>query len=99
MTREIISKKIEETEEKIRFYQVELQKLKEENLLFSDEQQWFVEKEEEVKFRQNRKIVTENKLIGRVFWKEHFVDEDSGELIEIERNQIIRENGKFIVDW
>ena len=99
MTREIIRKKIEETEGKIRFYQMELQKLKEENLLFSDEQQWFVEKEEEVKYRQNRKVVKENKLIGRVFWKEHFVDEDSGELIEIERNQIIREKGKFIVSW
>lgn len=53
----------------------------------------------QVQFRQNRKVVTENKLIGRVFWKEHFVDEDSDELIEIERNQIIRENGKFIVGW
>ena len=99
MTREIIKNKIDETIEKINFYKAELEKLEKENLLFSDEQQWFVEKEEEVKFRQNRKVVTENKLIGRVFWKEHFVDEDSGELIEIERNQIIRENGKFIVSW
>ena len=97
MTREIIRKKIEETEEKIRFYQVELQKIKEENLLFSDEQQWFVEKEEEVKFRQNRKVVTENKLIGRVFWKQRFLDEDTGKAIEVVRNQIIRENGEFIV--
>ena len=99
MTREIIKNKINETIEKINFYKAELEKLEKEDILFSDDQQWFVEKEEEVKFRQNRKLIKETRLIGRVYWKEHFVDEDSSELIEIERNQIIRENGKFIVGW
>ena len=97
MTREIIKNKIDETIEKINFYKAELEKLEKEDILFSDDQQWFVEKEEEVKFRQNRKLIKETRLIGRVYWKEHFVDEDSGELIEIERNCKVRENGKFIV--
>lgn len=97
MTREIIKNKIDETLEKINFHKEELRRLKEEDILFSDEQQWFIEKEEEIKFRQNRKLVKETKLIGRVYWKEHFVDEDSGELIEIERCEKVRENGKFIV--
>ena len=97
MTREIIKNKIDETIEKINFYKAELERFEKEDILFSDDQQWFVEKEEEVKFRQNRKLIKETRLIGRVYWKEHFVDEDSGELIEIERSQIVRENGKFIV--
>lgn len=97
MTREIIKNKIDETIEKINFYKAELEKLEKEDLLFSDDQQWFVEKEEEVKFRQNRKLIKETRLIGRVYWKEHFVDEDTGKLIEIERSQKVRENGKFII--
>ena len=97
MTREIIKNKIDETIEKINFYKAELEKLEKEDILFSDDQQWFVEKEEEVKFRQNRKLIKETRLIGRVYWKEHFVDEDTGKKIEIERSQKVRENGKFIV--
>ena len=97
MTREIIKNKIDETIEKINFYKAELRRLEEEDILFSDEQQWFIEKEEEVKFRENRKLIKETRLIGRIYWKEHFEDEDSGELIEIERSQKVRENGKFIV--
>ena len=93
MTREIIKNKIDETIEKINFYKAELEKLEKEDILFSDDQQWFVEKEEEVKFRQNRKLIKETRLIGRVYWKEHFVDEDTGETIEIERNCKVRENG------
>ena len=57
MTREIIKNKIDETIEKINFYKAELEKLEKEDILFSDDQQWFVEKEEEVKFRQNRKLI------------------------------------------
>ena len=97
MTREIIKNKIDETIEKINFYKAELEKLEKEDILFSDDQQWFVEKEEEVKFRQNRKLIKETRLIGRVYWKEYFVDGDTGETIEIERNRKVRENGKFIV--
>ena len=83
MTREIIKNKIDETIEKINFYKAELEKLEKEDILFSDDQQWFVEKEEEVKFRQNRKLIKETRLIGRVYWKEHFVDEDTGEIFGI----------------
>ena len=97
MTREIIKNKINETIEKINFYRAELEKLKKENILFSDDQQWFVESEEEVKFSQNRKLIKETRLIGRVYWKEYFVDGDTGETIELERNRKVRENGKFIV--
>ncbi len=69
MTREIIKNKINETIEKINFYKAELEKKKKEDILFSDDQQWFVEKEEEVKFMQNRKLIKETRLIGRVYWK------------------------------
>ncbi len=69
MTREIIKNKINETIEKINFYKAELEKLEKEDILFSDDQQWFVEKEEEVKFMQNRKLIKETRLIGRVYWK------------------------------
>lgn len=36
-------------------------------------------------------------LVGRYFWTEEFVDEDSGESVFIERSQIVRENGEWVI--
>ncbi len=37
----------------------------------------------------------EGKLVGRIFWKEVFTDEDTGNPIEIERSQIVYVDEKW----
>jgi len=36
-------------------------------------------------------------LRGRIFFKESWIDEDSKEVVEIERKQIVMENNKWIL--
>ena len=89
-----IIKQIENRELKIKSLKNEITELERENLLFSDKNQWFVEQEEVFISRRPKK--TEIKLVGRVFWNENFVDEDNGEVIQIERNMIVRLNKNWV---
>lgn len=66
--------------------------LKKENLLLCDESQRFEETEEEVIISRRPKK-TEKQMIGRIYWKEEFKDEDTGESIWIERSEVVRVNG------
>lgn len=81
-----------------------IKKLKKENLelsrkavLISDKNQWFVEKMETVTYRENRKKIKVEQLIGRIHWLEEFEDDDTKEKIIIERREVVRVDGKW--DW
>jgi len=94
--------KRERLEEKIRLNNLKIEELENKNVLLrieelkiSDKYQKYSEKIEKIATRVNRKKVYEDVLIGKITWKEHFVDEDSGDVIEIERNQIVRRNDKW----
>lgn len=73
---------------------IELQK---ESLLLCDEEQWFREKVEQHPRQkyQRKDYWLHNKLVGRVHWNEDFKDEDTGEVITIERSQVVRVEGEW----
>jgi len=94
--------KRERLAEKIRLNNLKIKELENKNVLLqietlkiSDKYQKYSEKIEKIATRVNRKKVYEDVLIGKITWKEHFIDEDSGDVIEIERNQIVRRNDKW----
>jgi hypothetical protein len=97
MKREEIEIKILDIHKKIEVLEKEIIELKKENILFCDENQWFEEKiESHPKLKYQRKNnFLDGKLVGRVFWKEDFKDEDTGEVITIERQQVVRINGEW----
>lgn len=97
MTREAIDNLIKSKYEAIKTLKDEILDLRRQDILLSDEKQWFEEKMESVSKRVNRKKVTEEKLIGRVYWNESFKDEDRPENpIVITRCQVVRINGEWV---
>lgn len=80
--------------EKIKQLKTEITELRKESILLSDKHQQFTEKEEEVLICGRPKKY-ETKLIGRIHWKDDFVDEDTGDVITIDRTQIVRVNGEW----
>lgn len=65
------------------------------DMLLSDEDQWYEEKEvEDIISRRPKK--TKKVLIGLVCWKEDWADEDTGEVVTINRNVRIREDGEWL---
>lgn len=93
-TRTDIQSDIKAVERAIAEAKVRLRELVLENILFSDDQQWFTEKEEEeVVSKRPKKI--EKFLVGRIHWKETFTDMDKGTPIEIERSRVVRVNGEW----
>ena len=77
--------------------QKEIVDIRKETLLLSDEVQQFTEEiESHPRQKYERKDNwLDGKLIGRIHWKEGIKDEDTGEIITINRNQIVRVDG----DW
>ncbi len=71
----------------------EIIELRKETILLSDEKQWFKEEMETITYRENRKKVSVDKLVGRRYWNEDFMDEDTKEVITIERCQVVRVDG------
>ena len=73
---------------------IELQK---EAILLCDDKQWFTEEiEAHPKKRYERKAnYLDGKLVGRRHWNEDFKDENTGEVITIERSDIVRLYGKW----
>lgn len=61
----------------------------------SDENQQYYEKWVDVEIKRRPKLI-EKQLHGFIKWKEKFKDESTNKKIEIERNMLIRVNGKFI---
>jgi hypothetical protein len=72
--------------------------LTKQDILLCDETQRFEEKIEESHPRSKYKKKPhwlDGKLVGRIFWNENFKDEHTGEVITIERQQIVRVNGEW----
>jgi hypothetical protein len=97
ITRKEIEALMQAKKEAINTLKREINDLYYQSLLLSDEDQWFIEKMETITYRENRKKVKVQKLIGRIHWNENFKDEDTGEVITIERSQPVRVDGKW--DW
>jgi hypothetical protein len=67
-----------------------------ESLLLSDDEQQYFEEEREVVVSKRPKV-TKKVLFGMVRWNEDFRDEDTGEVITIERHQVVKEDGNWVV--
>jgi hypothetical protein len=94
-TRKNIQDDIHSKEIEMNAIGAQIVELKKEAMLLCDKQQRFEEKEELI-VTSKRPRRTEKRLIGRVFWDEHFVDEGTGEVITVERSEVVRENGEWI---
>ncbi len=92
MTRTQIRNKVKTKEAQIKKLDNEIIELYKRDYLLCDKKQWFKE-EEETHGRGKKK---ETNLVGRIYWKEGFKDEDTGKIIMIERSQSVRVNGEWI---
>ncbi|MDO9186966.1 MAG: hypothetical protein Q7W13_13210 [Bacteroidia bacterium] len=89
--RENLEAKIAANIEKITSLNIEIIELRKKTLLLSDDVQWFKEKKETIGRGKTKKEV----LVGRIHWKEDFKDENNGEVITIERQRVVRVDGKW----
>lgn len=98
MTRNEIQQKREANFSRIEELRLENIELARQAFLLSDENQWFTEKIESYpKSKYQRKPnFLDGKLVGRINWNENFMDEDTGDVISIERTQIVRINGQWV---
>lgn len=92
MKRKQIIDQIRKNSAKINALREVNKKLERQHLLLSDKQQQYVEKEETVGRGKNKRT----HLIGRVHWKEYFMDEDTRQSILINRSRIVRQDGEWI---
>lgn len=95
-TRIEIQDQKDEVSRQIRELQHNLSELTKENLLLSDDQQWFTEEIETWKTgKWKKKEVTH--LVGRVHWVEDFTDESTGDVVSINRSTIVRIDGEWSI--
>lgn len=90
-TRNKLMKEIACKQDRIKLLQQEVKNLKQESLLLSDKNQWFTEKEEEAG-RGKKKY---KRVVGRIHWNEDFINEDTHEVVSIERSLIVRVDGEW----
>jgi len=89
MTRQSLLNQIEKNEKKIIQLRKKIVELKIQELKFSDKKQ---------QYKEGIEIVGGKEVLrGRIFFKESWIDEDSKEVVEIERKQIVMENNKWIL--
>lgn len=93
--REEIKAQVKSIENHIKSLEEDLEELVKEDWLHCDDKQWFTEKPEEIILKK-RPLVKETRLIGRINWEDKFTDEDSGELIKVERSMTVRVNGEWL---
>lgn len=92
MKRSTIVKRIHANSQKIKALRQANIELNRQHLLLSDKNQWYIEAEETHGRGKNK----ETALIGRVYWKEGFKDEDTGQVVYIERSCAVRKNNDWI---
>lgn len=97
MTRQEIETKRQENFAKIEALKKENIELAIQYILLCDDKQRFEEKiESHPKRKYERKPNwLDGKLVGRIFWNEDFKDEDTGEVVTIERQQVVRVDGEW----
>lgn len=93
--RSVIEKRIKLAKAKLEMIKADIIEDEKSLLLLSDKQITVTEAEEEVVVKKRPKI-TEKQLITRRHWIEDFVDEDNGEVISIERSELLKVNGKWV---
>ena len=97
MTRQEIEAKRQENFQKIEVLKKENHELAIQDILLCDEKQRFEEKiESQPKSKHQRKPNwLDGKLVGRIFWNEDFKDESTGEVVTIERREVVRVDGFY----
>jgi len=95
MTRKELNAKIEANHEAIKKLRLENIELQKQEMLLSDDVQQYYEEEVEVVVKRRPKIV-EKQLRGFITWKENFKDEDTGEVLTIQRHKVVRINGEWV---
>jgi hypothetical protein len=95
MTRKELNDKIEANHEAIKKLRLENIELQKQEMLLSDDVQQYYEEEVEVVVKRRPKIV-EKQHRGIITWKEDFKDEDTGEVVTIQRHQVVRINGEWV---
>jgi len=95
MKRKEINDLIENKKQAIQVLINDISELKKQELLMSDEHQQYYEKEVEVTISRRPKKV-EKQIYGYIKWKETFKDGSTGKPYEMERNMIVRANGKWV---
>jgi len=96
MTRKELNDKIDANHEAIKKLRLENIELQKQEMLLSDDVQQYYEEEVEVVVKRRPKIVFEKQHRGIITWKEDFMDEDTGEVVTIQRNQVVRINGEWV---
>jgi hypothetical protein len=91
--RKRIKQKIKTRLAKIDRLHEEVTNLHYENYLYSDKDQWYTEEEVTV----GRGNTKETFLAGKVNWVQEFTDEEDGTVISINRSEIVRKNGVWLV--
>jgi FtsZ-binding cell division protein ZapB len=89
--RQELNEKIDAKSEARELLRLEIIELKKQALLLSDDVQQFEEKKEIIGRGKHKREV----LVGRIHWKEDFKDEDTGEVVTIERQQAVRIDGEW----
>jgi Fe2+ transport system protein B len=95
MTRKEINDLIDSKKKSIQDLKNEISELRKQELLMSDEQQQYYEKQVEVVISRRPKKV-EMQLHGFIKWKEIHTDQSTGKDFEIERNMVVRVNGEWV---
>jgi len=90
-TRKEINTLIDEKQELIKKLALEIKKLKIENYILCDEEQWYTEIEEVI-ITNKRPLKKERTIIGLIHFKEDFTDKDTGRVVTINRCQQVKLN-------
>jgi hypothetical protein len=98
MNRAKIKKSIYAKAKRIEELRSEIRELRIRDMLLCDKHQRYYEKTVERKIRKSGKpIEIKNEVRGYVTWKEKFKDEDNGKFITIERHEIVRVDGEWLI--
>ena len=95
MTRKEINTQIEANSARIDELKNKNLELRRQSYLLSDNEQWFTEQLEVVTERINGKKVKRERLVGRIHWNEDFKDDDTGDVVTIERSRPVRIDGNW----
>ncbi|ASK29709.1 hypothetical protein CEY12_06145 [Chryseobacterium sp. T16E-39] len=93
MTRKQIENRIKKNEDRIKSINQQNRDLFLQSLLITDQEQQYSETYIEIGRGKSKESV----LMGKITWKENCIDEDTGEVITIERSQFVKRNGDWIV--
>lgn len=98
MTRNEIEQKKRDNFDKIESLKRENIELSRQSMLLSDEKQQFTEEIEshpKLKYMRDANKL-DGKLVGRIHFIDHFMDEDAGKEISVNRSQIVRIDGEWV---